>query len=165
MNEPPSVPQRGTERNGKMTLDEAKAWINSLFGRQREWSYEETRLLSELLPISKEDRALLSWAYTLPKDREDWVTHKGIRLSKCKESVLLLLEQFSSELDKWRAKKASLASSRNKVASKEDPIPPEWAAAMKKMYGPDIGIPRFKSHLAPSVREDIEFALKTGITT
>jgi hypothetical protein len=156
--EPPSVPQGGTERNGKQSVEEAKAWLNTFFGRQREWSYEETRLLSELMPISKEDRALLSWAYMLPRDRDGWVIHNGTRLSKRKESVLLLLEQFESEIDKWRGKKQGLAQRVTKPAD-DEPISEQWATTMKKLYGPEICIPRTKNLLAPSVREEIEAAI------
>jgi hypothetical protein len=161
--EPPSVPQRGTERNGHQSVDEAKAWINSFFGRQREWSYEETRLLSELMPISKEDRALLSWAYMLPRDREGWVIHNGTRLSKRKESVLLLLEQFGSEIDKWRGKKQGLIQRVTKPVD-DEPIPEQWATTMRELYGPEICIPRTKNLLAPSVRQEIETVL-AGIGT
>jgi hypothetical protein len=110
------------------------------------------------LPISKDDRALLSWAYTLPQDREGWVTHHGTRLSKRKESVLLLLQDFTSELDKWRGKKQGLAVRRSSLPV-EEPISPEWAAVMRRIYGPDIAIPRSKNQLAPSVREQIEAAI------
>jgi hypothetical protein len=39
-------------------------------GDRKGWSYEEQQLLSRLLPIPKPDRALLSWAYMLPRDKE-----------------------------------------------------------------------------------------------
>jgi predicted phage replisome organizer len=123
-NLPPTVPQ-GTEmcngqhlqgetedrtekeRHDKETdFDDAKRWVNSLFGRQRAWSYEEDELLSRLLPISKEDRALLSWAYALPRDFDGWALVDGERGSKPKHSILLLLREFGSEIDKWRSVRA-----------------------------------------------------------
>jgi hypothetical protein len=86
-----------------MDFKELQQWMNSLFGRQRAWSYEEAEGLSRLLPISKEDRALLSWAYTLPRDSEGWPLIKGNRASKPKHSVLLLVREFGSEIDKWQS--------------------------------------------------------------
>jgi hypothetical protein len=196
--EPPSVPQRGTERG--LGIDDLKAWINTLFGRQGAWSYEETQLLSELLPISKEDRGLLSWAYKLPRDNEGWALVDHKRSSKPKQNLISLLREFSSEIDKWRSVRsnhdAPLESAPTdewtpdrraafeRLFSTADPGPfyllgsdirrridaevkesadrlrPEWNSMIKKIYGSDVSIPPFKSQLAPSVRDEIEAALK-----
>ena len=91
---------------------DAQAWINTLFGgRQRAWSSDELQKLKKLLPILPEHRALLSWAYTLPRDSEGWAIIDGERASKPKQSCLLLLEQFSSEIDKWTGVRAYLSGS------------------------------------------------------
>jgi hypothetical protein len=102
---PPAVPQRGT------SVDEfnlAKEWMNKLFGRNRAWSYEEDEVLASLLPISRDDRALLSWAYGLPRDLEGWALVDGERTSKPKQGLLALLRHFPSEIDKWRGVRTSL---------------------------------------------------------
>ena len=41
--------------------------------------------------------------YKLPRDNEGWALMNGKRASKPKQSVLLLLQAFSSEIDKWRS--------------------------------------------------------------
>ena len=72
-------PKGGTGEKKEFTLQDAEAWINTLFRRSRAWSYEELRLLKEAMPISAEDRALLSWGYTLPRDTEGWAIAAGQR--------------------------------------------------------------------------------------
>jgi hypothetical protein len=121
MKEPPPIPQRGTETDflrkhleteegtlSDQNFDRAQTWLNTFFGRQRAWSREEMGLLAELLPISRDDRALLSWAYTLPRDAEGWAIVDGEQLSKPKQSLLILLREFSSEIDKWKSVRANL---------------------------------------------------------
>ncbi len=104
--EPSTVSQRETSVND---FSSTKEWLNKFFGRQRAWSYEEDQLLAGLLPISRSDRALLSWAYTLPRDPEGWVLIDGKRTSKPKQSLVTLLREFSSETDKWRLVRANLS--------------------------------------------------------
>jgi predicted phage replisome organizer len=120
--EPPSVPQGGTNANGhkELSIEDLKAWMNTLFGRQRAWSYEEGRLLTEAAPILKEDRALISWAYKLPRDNEGWALVDGKRASKPKQSVLLLLQAFSSEIDKWRSVRRNGNKAQPKPPKVED---------------------------------------------
>lgn len=107
--EPPSVPQGGTGENGftDNSIPDLRAWISKLFGRERAWSYEELQLLTEIAPVEKKDRALLSWAYTLPRDNEGWALIDGKRASKPKQNLIGLLREFSSEIDKWRHVKSS----------------------------------------------------------
>ncbi len=156
--EPSSVSQR--ETGGEcMNIEQTEKWISSLFGRQRAWSYEEKRLLTDLLPISKPDRALLSWAYTLPRDIEGWVLVNGQRASKPKDSVIALLREFSSEVDKWLGKRSGGVQKKHGAAT-EDLLSDEWASAIKKLYGPDCPVPRLKSQVAPSAREEIEAAIR-----
>jgi hypothetical protein len=110
--EPSMVPHGGMERNAHvpadMNLEKTKQWLNSLFGRQVAWSYEEDYLLSECYPIAAKDRALLSWAYTAPVDTDGWVTIEGQRLSKRKQSILTLLRELPAEIDKWKGMRAQL---------------------------------------------------------
>jgi predicted phage replisome organizer len=127
LEEPHIIPQRGietddlqreihSERDSQIetnsppdqNFEQAKQWVNSLFGRQRVWNYEESELLSRLLPISREDRALLSWAYTLPRNAEGWAMVDGDRVNKPKSSSLILLREFSGEIDKWKSVRANL---------------------------------------------------------
>ena len=103
-NLPPTVPQRGTGADDlRVNASEAKEWLNELFGRKRAWSYEEDSLLSTLLPISREDRELIQWGYSLRRDSEGWALINGKRITKPKQSLLMLLREFSSELDKWQS--------------------------------------------------------------
>lgn len=107
--EPPSVPQGGTGTNGhrELSIPDLQSWISKLFGRERAWSYEETHLLSDIAPVSKKDRALLSWAYSLPRDDEGWALVSGKRASKPKQNIIGLLREFASEIDKWRSVRAN----------------------------------------------------------
>jgi predicted phage replisome organizer len=161
-NLPPTVPPRGTGTNGHRELshEELKSWMNTLFGRQRPWSYEEEHLLSESAPIAKEDRALLSWAYTQPRDTEGWVLIDGKRASKPKQSLILLLREFSSEIDKWRSVRNG---QKRKASESEDwtdkPMTSEQVTAAKKLYGDDVPLPAKWSQLAPSVRDEIMEAI------
>lgn len=141
-----------------MNIEQAKKWVNSLFGRQREWSYEELQLLSTLLPIDKADRALLSWAYTLPRDAEGWVLIDGARASKPKDSLVALLREFSSEIDKWRTVRSRGVKKNNGAAN--EPLPVDWVKAAKNIYGPDVPLPSFVHELPQSVRSEIEAELK-----
>jgi hypothetical protein len=100
------VPQRGTDAYG--IFNETKQWLTKLFHLDRAWSHEEDEVLASLLPISREDRALLSWAYNLPRDIEGWALADGERTSKPKQSLLALLRHFPSEIDKWRRVRTSL---------------------------------------------------------
>jgi hypothetical protein len=54
---PPIVPRRGTEKEDVTTV---KEWLNKMFRHKRSWSFEEDQLLSQLLPITCDDRNLLS---------------------------------------------------------------------------------------------------------
>jgi hypothetical protein len=93
----------GTNGHRELSHDDLKKWLNTHFGRQRAWSYEEENLLAGLAPIAKGDRALLSWAYKLSRDSDGWVLIDGKRASKPKQSLIQLLREFSSEIDKWRS--------------------------------------------------------------
>jgi DNA-binding transcriptional MocR family regulator len=97
---PPSVPRRGTSLD---ELNTTKEWMNQLFGRKRAWSHEEDHLLSVLLPISPDERELLSWGYGLPCDPDGWVYIHGNRATRRKENLVTLLREFPSEVDKWRS--------------------------------------------------------------
>ena len=136
-------------------FDDLKGWVNKLFARKEPWSYEEQSLLAGLMPISKEARALLSWAYTLPRDAKGWALVNGTAASKPKQSVLMLLREFSSEIDKWRSVRGNGAKKKGVI----ELLSYEWVAALKKIYGADIPIPQSKHLLAPSVQQEIEAAV------
>jgi len=143
-------------------IDQARGWFNSLFGYQKTWSYEEDRLLSTLIPISKEERALISWAYKiLPRDREGWALYQGYRLSRPKQSLLPLLEEFRNEVQKWHSVKANLNGANNHAEMPtREVLPTRWVSAMRKLYGEDAKIPSEKKFLPPSVVAEIEQELK-----
>jgi len=154
---PSIVSQRET---GRDEFIKAKEWINSLFGRQRAWSDDELQLVTEILPIDKDDRALLSWAYTLPRDAEGWSLVDGVRANKPKSNLIGLLREFSSEIDKWRGVKGRGRSGGKKNNGADELLPAEWVSAIKELYGDAVPIPRLKSQIASSAREEIEAAVK-----
>jgi len=101
-------------------FSEAKIWLSKLFGRsplewirgrKRGWSNEEKSLLVGLLPISREDQELIQWGYSLPRNSEGWALIDGERITKPKQSLLALLHEFSSEVDKWRSVQSNANSS------------------------------------------------------
>jgi len=152
---PPTVPQ-GTDADLIANASEAKDWLNQLFGRKRAWSYEEDALLSTLLPISREDQELISWGYSLSRDSEGWALIDGKRITKPKQSLLVLLREFSSELDKWRSarKTIGLKGLHNKKVDDVD-LSSEQIAAARKIYGLDVPLPKKWGQLSPSVQAEI----------
>jgi hypothetical protein len=91
---------------------EAKLWLNTLFQNKYPWSYEEDKLLDDLLPIAEETRELVSWAYSLPQE------HRFHDSTMLKQSRLALLREFGSEVDKIRRVRSmmGLAEKIRKVA-------------------------------------------------
>src|SRR5712692_10513247 len=118
-----------------LNFQKPKIWLSKLFGRsplkwirgrKRGWSDEEKSLLVGLLPISREDQELIQWGYSLSRDSEGWTLINHKRITKPKQSLLALLREFSSELDKWR-------SARTNAGAKGD-LKPEsdgWTPARK----------------------------------
>jgi hypothetical protein len=153
---PPSSPQGGDGGEPEFSIEDAKRWLNSFFpGRQREhWSREELGLLTdEVLPVTKADRALLSWAYKLPRNKEGWAVVQDRQLSKPKQSLLLLLREFRSEIDKWRTVRTNLNGAR--PTALDAPLSPEWVAAARNVYGPEWEPPPCLRLLPVSVEQDI----------
>jgi hypothetical protein len=106
---PPVVPPRGDRTRKSLTFEEAKAWVDALFGgRKMAWSYEEMHLLEKLLPIDPEVRAMLSWGYTLPRDEQGWALVNGEQVNKPKTSCIRFLREFGSEAEKWRVTRSTL---------------------------------------------------------
>ncbi len=98
------------EEEDKAEFNKALAWFNSLFPNSEAWSYEELKLLSELLPIKPESQEVISWAHKLPTD------HRFHDLTKLKQSRLALLREFGAEVDKIR-------SVRKQLGLNNDPKP------------------------------------------
>jgi hypothetical protein len=146
---PPTVPQRGDKTDDFVAKTE---WLNKLFCRKRDWSYEETQLLAALLPISREDRALLSWAYTLPRDSKGWALIDGVRASKPKQSLVALLREFSSEIDKWR----SVRRNDHAKDNSEKKEPQRWREFYQWKYGKEIVLPTSFWQLSGSKRDEYE---------
>jgi hypothetical protein len=113
--ETPYSPPEGDHTRRSFEVEQAKEWVNSLFTPRRKmaWSYEEEQLLSELLPIDPELRALLSWAYSLPRDDEGWALFGDQQLNKPKTNCIRLLREFGSEVEKWRMARAALNGALN----------------------------------------------------
>jgi hypothetical protein len=57
------------------------------------------------------------------------------------------------------------SSLQQQIEEKADEIPTDWIEAIKKLYGSDVPIPRLKSQLPPSVRSEIEEALRASRKT
>lgn len=161
--EPPSVPQGGTGMNGhgKFSIEEAKQWMSKLFGRERHWSYEELHLLSDLGLIAKNDRALLSWAYTLPRDNEGWALVDGKRASKPKQNLIGLLREFSSEIDKWRSVRSNGSAGEQESAKAQ-----EWTDERMRVFRelfPDAPIQCRFDLLGEDVQRQIDERIKEQV--
>jgi hypothetical protein len=168
-NEPPIIPpKRGIgedslsalkdtkgNKDTTFTLEDTKRWISSLFGRQKEWSQLEIYELSHLFPIAKEDRALIAWAYSLPTDIEGYAIYKGHRLTKRKMSLLSLVQSFQGEVEKWQQARRQLNGATPKLRD-DDRMTPEWAAAIRRLYGDDAFVPELKSRLDSELQAEIE---------
>jgi len=89
----------GIESDDPLDFDQATLWLNSLFHRHisRRWSYEEMQLLNQLLPISRDDKALIDWAYGLPP------SHRFNEQTKLKQELTTLLREFNGEIDKIKS--------------------------------------------------------------
>lgn len=88
--------RRGGLDNPQKTEQEIP-WINALFQNPEPWSYEELRLLSELLPIRPESKRLLIWAHNIPPE------NPFHQMTKLKQSRLFMLREYGAELDKIRS--------------------------------------------------------------
>lgn len=159
--EPPIVP-KGTGFDD-LSFDQTKQWFNELFGRERAWSDVEDELLAKLLPISRQDRDLIQWAYSLNRDSEGWALVDGMRTSKPKHSLIVLLREFGSEVDKWRSvrKQADLSP---KISAKSEKIDDPWPTGTKEMvyelYGEDVTFPARFSELPISIQREALDRLK-----
>jgi hypothetical protein len=150
------LPQRHAEdTEGAIQYAEAQSWLSGLFGRKKAWSAKEMHGLSEVLPIAREDQRLLAWAYTLPRDAEGWSLYDGKRLSKTKESLTSLIEDFGSEIDKWRQKRQQLGLNGNyDPAAKKEPA--FWRETLRWIHGPEIHLPDRFDLLAADLRKEYE---------
>jgi hypothetical protein len=160
--EPPTAPQGGTETNchKELSLEELKEWMSKLFGRERAWSYEELQLLSGIAPVEKNDRALLSWAYTLPRDNEGWALVRGKRASKPKQNLIGLLREFSSEIDKWRGVRTN-----GSLPEPEAPRIEDWTDDRRQVFRemfPDVPIARRFNLLAEDLQRQIDKEVRLG---
>jgi hypothetical protein len=187
---PPTVPQGGTEETGQeqggegapdghlagtertpvahsmdtegaLQYAEAERWLNSLFpGCAKKFSGEEMHLLSEVLPIDHATVGLLTWAYTLERDKEGWAIYDRARTNKPKHSRLTLLREFDAECQKWRTVRHQLGLNGKYDTTKA--APEQWTAAeratAKEIFGNDVDLPRFKKDAPSSVRSQIEEA-------
>lgn len=109
---PSPSPVAAKEEIDSSNFAEAKLFFNKLFERTRHWTYEEEHLLSDALPISREDYELLNWAYSLERDGDGWAIDDEERhVMRPKESLIQLLREFPSELDKCRSARKKCAGS------------------------------------------------------
>jgi len=152
--EPLTVPQRGTNAD-RVDFNKAKQWLNDLFGRKRAWSDDEDDLLANLLPISADDHKLIQWGYSLPRDSEGWALVGGERVSKPKHSLIVLLREFNSEIDKWR----SVRKQGEELEPNRAPVP-AWTKqrqeAANALYGEGVNLAHPFHQLSPSVQREID---------
>lgn len=149
---PPIVPQGGTGEN--LDCQQAQTWLNKLFGRQKAWSAKEMHALSEVLPISAEDQALVDWLHGLERDGEGWAIcpFDNAKLTKPKQSLSALIENFGEEIDKARAARKQCGLNgvlEHKKSAAAEPDDDGWTAdrraAFYAIYGDDREFPaRFR---------------------
>ena len=128
-------------------FSEAKIWLSKLFGRsplkwirgrKRGWSDEEKSLLVGLLPISREDQELIQWGYSLSRDLEGFALIDGKRVTKPKQSLVALLRDFSSELDKWRSARMNANGAEDDL-DRQGPASDGWTPARKQAAFEEFG--------------------------
>lgn len=96
------LPKEAIESDDPMELEEATLWFNTLFHRNRPWTYEEQQLLTKIVPISRDDVALLTWAHKLPPD------HRFFEQTKLKQELTTLVREFNGEIDKIKSVRRAL---------------------------------------------------------
>lgn len=138
---PPSPPAGPVKEKGNSNFAEAKLFFNKLFERNRHWTYEEEHLLSDALPITQEDYDLLNWAYSLPRDADGWaIDDESRRVMRTKESLIQLLREFPSELDKCRS-----AQKKCVATQPEEEEPDGWGGGYREAayaeFGPEAVLP------------------------
>lgn len=187
--EPPIVPQRGTSENGQekgrqpapdrhpkdteepLQYAEAETWLNGLFGRKKAWQAKELHALAEVLPIARDHQRLLAWGYSLERDGDGWAVYEGTRLTKPKQSLTALLEDFNGEIDKWTA--ARKQAGLNGLFDHHDQPKPEaadgWTPARRQAFvtkfGDDRQFPENFSELGASACRQIDELASKGATT
>lgn len=158
--EPPTIPQGGIAADRPSTpfpeqFEQAQSWLNELFHRKRAWSAEEMHLLSQLLPIAKEDRALLTWAYRLPR------SHKFFEHTKLKQEVTTLLREFNGEIDKIKSVRKTIGlpatiEQKGPALRVVDDWPKNGREAAFAIFGEEIKFPPSYMDLPEDARKKIE---------
>jgi hypothetical protein len=126
---PPTVPQGGRSSVDLVEFDEAKAFLNEIFGREkRKWSFEEDQLLAGLCPLHREDLQPIRQWFRLPLD------HQVFEQTKRKQELTTFLRDFNGELDKIR-KFAPVFVALNGAAVKKEPS--RWREFFEWKYASD----------------------------
>lgn len=151
---PPTVPQGGQE--GEIGFDEGKQLLNQLFGRKkRTWSCEEDQLLSQAVPISREDWLLIKTWFGLPLD------HAVFEVTKRKHELTTFLRDFNGELDKIR-QHASLFRGRLDAAHGKKKEPEKWREFFRWKY-PECRLPNFFNQLYQTQRDEYHRDFQTFV--
>lgn len=144
---PFSLPQ-GEEGDGQIGFEAAKQLLNELFGRKkRAWSFEENELLSQAIPISREDWSLIAAWFRLPLD------HPVFEVTKRKQELTTFLRDFNGEIDKIR-RHSSLFAPR--IAPAEKKSPEKWREFFLNKYGEDCVLPPRFDQLPVDQRREYE---------
>ena len=130
---------------------EAKAWLSELFKRQREWTCEEEELLRQVLPINREDKELIEWAYRLPH------SDSFFEQTRLKQQVRTLLADLNGEIDKIRSIRNRLKAADEWVGRiyEDDDWPAHGRAAFRELWDQDRPLPKHFSDLSPGDRQRV----------
>src|SRR5262249_43219234 len=114
-----------------------------------------------LLPISPVDRKAIEWGYSRPRDSEGWAISCGERTSKPKQSVLALLSEFSSEVDKWQTVRRNGEYEDEPLKQHEPWTAERWRAANELYpHGTGLGWPSAFGLLESCYQEEIDALVK-----
>jgi hypothetical protein len=152
-NNPPTVPQGGQILPDSMDFSTAKAFLHDLFGREkRHWSQEEDQLLSEHVPLLRQDAELIDEWFRLPLD------HPVFQQTKAKHELTTFLRDFNGELDKMRRYRPLFAEEKNNARK---PDPPRWRDFFHWKYGTDIRLPETFDELENDQRREYKRDFQT----
>lgn len=153
---PPTVPQGGQQLPESLDFGMAKLFLHDLFGREkRAWSSEEDHLLSDHVPISRDDAELMALWFRLPLD------HPVFQVTKAKHELTTFLRDFNGELDKMHRYRSMFAPDKNNVAKNGEPR--LWRELFHWKYGEDITLPATFADLGPDQRQDYKDSFQTFV--
>lgn len=158
---PPTIPQGGwegaanrsseigTEGKEGLKFDEAKSFLNRIFGRKKAWSKEEDDLLCGLCPIDRAELDLAEIWFRLPLDHPVW------EVTKAKHELTTYLRDFNGENDKMR-RHAPLFRNWSVNGSPQKKEPAGWREFFMEEYGQEVRLPERFDQLGADQRKEWE---------